>query len=475
MTQHHKVHLPDSDTQSLGRLASPIYTAAFIAGAVGLVLALLGAMFAEDGIRRFAFSYVIAFAFVLSLSLGSMLFVLIQFMWRAGWSVVVRRPAEVLAANIPTVAVLFAPILVFVILNNGELYPWAQPLDQIASHHEAEDAGHGQLDADVSIITVANEHDTHAEHGDAHADHSDHAADAHAEAGHHDDHAAEELHHFVEAKRAYLNIPFFLIRWVAYFVIWAGIGLFYFRNSTQQDTTGDVSLTHKMEKFSPALTLLFGVTITLAAFDLLMSLDPKWFSTIFGVYYFAGSFLASMAALILITMGLQRWGFFQSVTVEHHHDLGKLLFAFVFFWGYIAFSQYMLIWYANLPETTYWFDLRGMTTVAENQSGWTWVALILLFGHLLIPFAGLLSRHVKRSRKALVFWAIWLLIFHWIDLYWVAMPIARRTAMPGIIELGTLVGVLGIFIGSAVRLAANHSLVPTKDPRLSESLGFHNI
>src|SRR5690606_23574783 len=134
------------------------------------------------------------------------------------------------------------------------------------------------------------------------------------------------------------------------------------------------------------LILLTGITLTLFAFDLLMSLDPHWYSTMFGVYYLAGAFIAGWASIIIIVNLLQMGGLLrQSVNQEHFHDLGKYLFGFVFFWGYIAFSQYMLLWYANLPETTSWFARRGATTADGDQNVFTWLALILLFCHLLIP------------------------------------------------------------------------------------------
>src|SRR5206468_417977 len=184
---------------------------------------------------------------------------------------------------------------------------------------------------------------------------------------------------------------------------------------------GDVALSDRMQFWSAPATLVMAITITFAAFDFLMSLDPHWYSTMFGVYYMTGSLLAAFAALCLTIAMLQHLGYLtRSITVEHLHDLGKWLFAFVFFWGYIAFSQYMLLWYANIPEETEWLARRGATTVRDQTSAWSWVSLALLFGQLLVPFAGLLSKHVKRNYKALMFWAAWVLIFHWIDMFWLA-------------------------------------------------------
>ena len=160
----------------------------------------------------------------------------------------------------------------------------------------------------------------------------------------------------------------------------------------QQDRSGLTVLTLRMERLSPVGLILLAGTITFAAFDFLMSLTPRWYSTIYGLYYFSGAMVGALASIILLAIALQAAGRLRNlVTVEHYHDLGKLLFAFVVFWGYMAFSQYMLIWYANLPEETEWYQPR-------NSGVWAVVSLVLLFGHLLIPFLGMMSRQIKREQ-----------------------------------------------------------------------------
>jgi hypothetical protein len=157
------------------------------------------------------------------------------------------------------------------------------------------------------------------------------------------------------------------------------------------------------------------------------------------------------------------------ITVEHYHDLGKLLLGFVVFWGYIAFSQYMLIWYANIPEETTWY-------LARQSGSWKWVSVLLLFGHLLIPFFGLLSREVKRRKVLLGFWAVWLLVAHWIDLYWLVMPgLDHEGLPPGAIDAACLVGIACVYFAGVLWTAGKASLVPSGDPRLKESLAFRNV
>jgi hypothetical protein len=231
-----------------------------------------------------------------------------------------------------------------------------------------------------------------------------------------------------------------------------------------------------MQHHSAPALLVLALTLTFASFDLLMSLDPHWYSTMYGVYYATGSLLAAFAAITLVIGLLQHLGYLtRSVTVEHFHDLGKWLFAFVFFWGYIAFSQYMLLWYANMPETSEWFAKRGATTVARDISPWTTVSLLLLFGQLLIPFVGLLSRHVKRAKGLLVFWAVWLLVFHWVDLFWLIMPALDGKFHFGLLEPLCLVGMGGIFVAVILWIAQQHSIVAVGDPRLHDAIVFENI
>ena len=407
--------------------------------------------------RRFWLAYVQAFAFVLSLSLGAMFFVLIQHLTRAGWSVVVRRPAEILAANFGVLIVAFLPIAGTVAGGSGLLYRWARPVQET---HEA----HAAVRPLLPAARAADPGHPPQPGGQAAGVH-----------GHgHDDDAAGGLDALTLKKRAWLNGPFFLGRWVVYLAVWAVCGWFLLATSTAQDASGDPDLTLRLQYPSGAMTLLFGLTVTFAAFDLLMSLDAHWFSTIFGVYYFAGSVVGFLAVLILSLMLLQRLGLLRrSVTVEHYHDLGKLLFAFVFFWGYIAFSQYMLIWYGNLPEETAWFARRGASTV--EPSGWSAVALALLLGHFVLPFAGLLSRHAKRSRVWLGGMAAWLLVMHWLDLYWLVMPEAPAAGWPpGLAEIGCTAGLTGLFAAGVLRLTSGRSLLALRDPRLPESLAFHN-
>ncbi len=431
---------PDDLTASLGPLGRRFAGLALGAGILGLGVAVAVAALTPGSYRRFMLAYVVAFAFVLSLALGGMFFVFIQHVTRSGWSVVVRRLAEALMINVVLVALMFIPIAVAVVQGHGSLYSWTQ---RDIPNQESQGAG------------------PPSQAGSA-------AVNPHPSVGH-----AERA--FSSAKQAYLSAPAFIGRWIVYLGLWSLIAWFFRRHSVRQDTEGDYRHTQRMEAVAGPVGVVFGITVTFAAFDLVMSLAPHWFSTIFGVYFFAGSVVASLALMILMLVRLQGHGLLKQVNVEHQHDLGKLLFCFVFFWGYIAFSQYMLIWYGNMPDERVWLVARGASTAAGVANGWSTILLILLFGHFLLPFAGLLSRHAKRRRALLTGWAVWLLLMQWLDLLWLVMPSMGPKLHLGVIEIGLGVGLGGLFMAGVWRSLGQCRLLPVHDPRLQESLAFENI
>jgi hypothetical protein len=268
-----------------------------------------------------------------------------------------------------------------------------------------------------------------------------------------------------------LHPAFFLARCAIYLAIWTGLAFFFWNHSVRQDRDGLAARTVRMEWIAAPAALLFGVSVTWAAFDLLMSLNPRWQSTMFGVYFFAGSVVGGLSLITLTTVWLrQRDQLPKSVGTDHFMDLGRLMFGFVFFWAYIAFSQYMLLWYANVPAELTWLHTRGASTAAGEGNSWSWLLLFLLVGHFLLPFAGLMSRHIKQRPRLLAIWASWLLVVHFLDLYWVVMPELGPTIQVGLVELGAPLLLISIYLATAILLARTSSLVPIGDPRLSESL-----
>jgi hypothetical protein len=379
-------------------------------------------------------AYMVAFLFGLTMCLGGLFFVIIQFLTRAGWSVAVRRPAEALASNLRWYWVLFVPFAVLWFMGKANmLWVWAD-MESLKANNEAE-------------------------------------------------------YHIVHAKEAFLNPTFFWIRAVAYFAIWALLASFFIGNSRAQDGSGDAGLTARMQKWAGPAAILFGLSTTFAAFDWIMSLSPAWFSTMFGVYFFCGCATAGFAGMILVTVRLKSIGVMKGlVSKEHLQDMGKLLFAFgMVFWAYIAFSQYMLIWYANVPEETGWF-------LARQVGGWAPLSFALLFGHFVIPFVGLISKWPKRAPMLLAAGAVWMLCFHFVDLYWLIMPeiphdlasmksyrefsekyADASTHFGNPVNFLLALGAFGAVVAGTITALSRAALVPTRDPRLNESLRFENM
>ena len=248
-----------------------------------------------------------------------------------------------------------------------------------------------------------------------------------------------------------------------------GLARFFYRTSVKQDSTHDPALTRRMEVVSAPGMVLFALSLNFAAFDLLMSLDPHWFSTIYGVYYFACSVLLFFAVMPKILVWLQAQGLMKNaVTIEHYHDIGKFMFAFTVFWAYIAFSQYMLIWYGNIPEETEWFLKR-------QTGGWTAISLTLLFGHFVLPFLMLISRHVKRRPVLLAVIGVYVAVMCWIDMYWLVIPeFSPGVARFGLLDILVYLGIAGIYSAVIAWRLGRTSLIPEGDPRLQESLAFEN-
>ena len=270
-------------------------------------------------------------------------------------------------------------------------------------------------------------------------------------------------------KQPYLNPGFFLARAAVYLAVWSAAALWFLRLSRRQDRSPEAATAARLRRFCGPLLIPVALAHTFAAFDWLMSLDPHWYSTIFGVYSFSGSLLAGFAFLALAAVSLRRSGLVQGgIGSEHFHDLGKLLFAFTAFWAYIGFSQYFLIWYGNIPEETVWYRDR-------LEGGWRTVSVLLALGHFVVPFFFLLPRAMKRSGPALAAAASWLLLMHYVDVYWMVVPSLHERPAPGLADLGALLAVGGAFLAAFGALLRRHPLLPVGDPRLPESLAFENV
>jgi len=272
----------------------------------------------------------------------------------------------------------------------------------------------------------------------------------------------------VQAKVAYLNVNFFYIRAALYVLTWVILGLVVYRRSLAVDRTGDPYIVLGLRRLSAPAILLFAMTITFAGFDWMMSIDPTWASTIFGVYIFAGTMLSTLAAIAFSAVMLQQAGYLKGVVNdEHYHDLGKLMFGFIVFWAYIGFSQFFLIWYSNIPEETHWYRLHW-------EGGWSTVTLSLVFLHFTIPFFAILSRHPKRNRAAMLVVSLLLLSMHYVDLFWIVMPIKRPEMQVHLRDITALIGTVGVGLAFLLYRMGAAPLIPIKDPLLKASLEYDN-
>ena len=417
---HGSVQIPQRDQVIARDLSKPAATGLRV-GVIGIAATAGLGYGAGDHFSHFGHSMLVATMFFLSICLGALFFTLLQHVTSAGWSVVVRRVAESMTGAL---MFLFPIVLLLIgvpaLMKNGFLYDWM-----------ATDAEWVQNNT------------------------------------------------FIQAKKGYLNGPFLFVRILIYFAIWIGVARFFTGQSRAQDDDQDPGRTLKMQRAAGICIILFGLATTFAAFDFLMSLNAEWFSTMYGVYFFAGAFWSSLATLALSTMWLEKRGQLKDVvTSEHYHDIGKLMFAFTFFWSYVAFSQFMLYWYADIPEETHWFNYR-------MWGDWTSFSMLLLVGHFAIPMLGLLSRHVKRNRKVLAFWCFYVLTFHFVDLYWNVMP-ELANGLPGenpaqagvplsAMDLTAMIGVAGIFVFGFLKTLDGKPALAIGDPRLPESMAFQNI
>jgi hypothetical protein len=376
--------------------------------AIGAGAALLGAVacaiLGASNPKQFFFSWLVSFLFFLSLGIGGLFFVLIQYASQGGWGIVVRRIGETIFGTLPVMAALFVPLL----FGLHDVYSWSVP--------------------------GAAEHDA-----------------------------------LLRWKTPFLNVPFFLIRAAVYFGCWSFIAVLYYRGSRSQDRTGDPAASARLRRFAGPSIIVLALTQTLASIDWIMSITPHWYSTMFGVYFFAGAFVGFIAFLSVVVVAMRRAGLLETViTTEHLHDLGKFLFAFTAFWAYIAFSQFLLIWYANLPEETIWYRAR-------LEGSWRAVSILLMVGHFGIPFFYLMGRAVKRKGWTLAAGGAWMLAMHYVDLYWQVMPTLHPEGVrPSILDLAALIAVGGCFVAAASWLMRRQALVPLRDPRLAESLAFEN-
>jgi hypothetical protein len=490
-----------------------------------MAIAILGSDSSVPGARKFWTSYLNGWSFALVLGLGGLWFTIVQHLVRAGWSVVVRRVAENAAYTLPFTALLGFPILFGPSAHHeseqavvevpasdfGKPCEFENPEDpensalvegcpgkqvcDMWTHTCRRPVKGGIEDPCVGPKNACMPGLVCVEGDGGQVCAEPESVDSMLPGSHH---IYEWTHREVVAsdpilswKLPYLNERAAKLRFGIYLLIWALLSLRFVGWSRKQDTAKPVeaeALAHKQRFWSAAGLLALVLSLTFGGFDFLMSLDPHWFSTMFGVYFFNNAVISTFALLTITLHLLHKSGYLQGVvTQEHFHDLGKFLFGFTVFWTYIAFSQYFLIWYANIPEETHWFAYRG-------HGDWLSLSIFLVLGRFIFPFFGLLQRGYKRNSSILVWFAVFMLGMSVVELFWLVQPAYAHHMAEyyrgydqwesyeyyshyitiGITDLmipafACLFGWL--FTNSLVK----HPLVPVNDPRLAESMAHENF
>jgi len=369
---------------------------ALAAGIAGAVLCAIGFFISPFQFYR---SYLWFYVFIAGVSVGSLAWLMLQYLTGGAWGVVIRRPCEAAARTLPLVALMFVPIVIGI----PNLYSW--------SH--------------AKVV------------------------------------AADEI---LQHKQVYLNVPFFLIRAAVYFAGWILLSRLLNRWSAREDREGSAEVHGKLAAVSGPGLIFWGFSVTFMSVDWVQSLDPHWFSTMFGMLFMAGQGLSSMAFLIALLVLLSRRPPMSGIlTPRHLHDLGKLLLALVMVWAYFSFSQFLIIWAGNLPDEIPWYldRLRG---------GWQYVGLALVIGHFALPFALLLSRDLKRNFKLLAGIAIFVLFMRMVDLYWLVAPDFRQGFGLSWMDIAVPIGMGGIWLAYFLIQLGKRPLMPLNDPHLIEAL-----
>jgi hypothetical protein len=357
--------------------------------------------------RRFFFSYLTAWAFYLTMIVGALLLLMIGHAVRVRWFAVLRRTTELVTSTLPLLSLLIVPVL----LGLAYLYPWAGPLDA--------------LDEDTRRV--------------------------------------------IEHRGWWMSQWFFIVRSVIWLAVFSAFGVYLLRGSLRLDRGFSDAIQGRLRFVSSGGIVIVGFVLTWASFDWLMSLDGTWFSTIFGVYIFAGGFAAAIALITVLAVAFSSRGLLpEKSSLERQSAVGRMLFAFVIFWAYQGFSQLLIIWIGNIPDEVAFY-------VKRSGPGWGWVSFALITAHFLVPFLLLLSRDVKRRPVALAAIAWWVLASHYVDMYWLVIPNLSPAAVHvhwlDLITLVAVFGALGLFVGYRFR---GVSLQTETDPYFHQSLRYQS-
>jgi len=372
-----------------------------VLGGIGVALCVVG--WATVPVQFFR-SYLVAYLFFVGLSIGCMSIIMIHHLSGGMWGLLIRRILEAGTRTLFFFWILFLPLF----LGLKDIYLWAAP------RALGDDEG---------------------------------------------------LRRLLEHKSLYLNAGFFVLRAVFYFAAWAGLAYFLNKWSLDLDQGQNLKISRRLRGLSGGGLLIMGLTITFASVDWAMSVDPRWFSTIYGILFMVGQALSAMALAIVVLAILGRTSPFAEVTSpDSLHDLGKLLFAFTMLWAYVSLSQFLIMWSGNLPDEITWY-LRRL------GGGWQWLALAIVLLHFVIPFMLLLSRGFKRNPVLLGAVAAWMLLARFLDLFWMIVPSFEETGLRlHWLDVAAPLGVGGMWLAVFAWQLKGRPLVPLGEPEISERL-----
>jgi len=402
---------------------------ALVLGLVGIALTAAGLRF--SGLAVVATSWLIGMTFWSGIGIGALLLVMIHYVFDAGWSTVIRRQYEHAFAAFPWLLLLFVPLFAVAWLHPTVLWTWMDP------HYDlAQIGGHGTVADDVLWVK----------------------------------------------KSAFLNRGVFTGFTLFSFLSWWFLASRFRRNSFTQDADGDLRWTHSSRKWAAAGIPLTAITLSGCVIFWVKSMEYHWFSTMYGVWFFAGCMRAALALGVVLMIWLWRRGDYRGILNNNHlHSIGQLMLAFTVFWAYVTFSQYFLIWNANVPEETFWYNLREINNSDGQPNQWKWVGLFLLFGHFFAPFIVLLQYWIKVHKSLIPWVAGFIATVFLVDLCYNVMPARKFSSgdpypflQDGLLwNLTAVVGIGGICAWAYLRSFPTAKLIPIRDPRIEESLTHH--
>jgi len=460
-----------------------LFKISLIIGLVGVVIAGFGVFDGyQDGESRNLFSWLIGLGFWMSVCIGMLFLILLSHIFKAQWSIVIRRQMEHWMVAFPVLGLLFLP-LVYIAHSEAPMSDHTSIQHQVDKHHTP--------------------HDNHAK--------GDHGAKgdkgAHAD-GHHDDHGHGAVakksgllwkwmaldgtdHHDVllSAKEAFLNRKAFTLRFICYFAVFCFLGLYFRHASTSQDKDGDVNWTHKSLKVAAIGVIATALSTTFAAIDWFKAIEHHWFSTMYGVWYFACSMRLGLAVTVIVCFLLSTRGELKGLYKQaHRYDLGCLSLAFTIFWAYISLSQFFLIYNANIPEETFWYNIRQFNPANPDQpNSWYPIGMCLIFCNFFFPFFFLLFYYSKVTQKKIVFISGWIIFWQLIDIFYNVLPGIEPDKDPTVgafdytvrqfsvtaFDFASVVGIGALCVAAFLWSRARTEAIPVRDPRILLSINHH--